>query len=125
MTLNEEDVDLRLKRWARYVAGGLSSGFLGLPGHCTYLEYAIKSTDGTSREAPEEVWQTDRAIRKLGEIDRTLRTAIEVSYLLAGSRWDQAQMLKCSERSRDRWVERGIQHLITILHEEINCTVAR
>jgi hypothetical protein len=113
----EEDVDLRLKRWARHVSGSLRGGFLGLPGRCTYLEMAIKSTARTDREVPEEVWETDRAVRDLDLVDKNLRTAIEVSYLEAGDRPSQARMMQVSKSTRARLVDRAIQQLIVILNE--------
>lgn len=120
MMLCEEDVDLRLKQWARHVVGSLNGGFLGLPGRCTYLELAIKATDRSGREVPEEVWITDRAVRDLDRVDKNLRIAVEVSYLHAGDRPSQARMMQVSERTRERLVDRAIQQLIVILNERKN-----
>lgn len=116
MTLTEEDVQARLQEWARYVLGGLSSRFLGLPGHCTYLEFIIKSTDRTGREIPERVWETDRAIRELGEMHPELRTAVEIGYLSMGTREEQAGEAGVSESTLLRRIDRAIQYLITLLN---------
>jgi hypothetical protein len=79
-----DDVVERLQHWASAVAGGRRGQFLGLPGHCTYLEFAIKATGESGPAIPEKDWLTDRLVRQLGETDPELRTVIEMAYLGTG-----------------------------------------
>lgn len=113
--ITEGSVLVRLDQWARHVAGGLSGQFLGFPGRCTYLELAIKSTNGGGRDVPEQVWETDRAIRSLDQIHPGLRTAIEMTYLGTGTMVERATELGITDRTLERRLDRAVQHLITIL----------
>jgi len=115
--ITEDDVNARLGQWARHVVGGLSGQFLGLPSRCTYLELAIKSTDGSGRDVPEAVWHTDRAVRALGDVSPLLRQAVEMYYLGTGTMVDRAKGMGVSEDTLARRVDKGIQYLITILDD--------
>jgi hypothetical protein len=109
MTVDE--LEIRLGEWARYIAGGSHSRYLGLPGHCTYLEYAIKSTSGEST-VPDRVWDTDKKVRALGAIDMELRTVIEMAYLGAGVSNQRASAMGYSKATYFRRLEEAMQMLI-------------
>lgn len=109
MTLDE--LDTRLAEWARYIAGGAHGGHLGLPKQCTYLEFAIKSTGG-DKTVPDRVWQTDKKVRELGEIDAALRTVIEMAYLGAGISAQRATAMGYAKRTYFRRLEQAQQMLI-------------
>jgi hypothetical protein len=82
--MSMEEVKARLRRWARAVVGGRVAPHLGLPGHCTYLEFAIKASGRPPTDIGEAEWQTDRLVRKLGEHDGFLRMIVEAYYLDEG-----------------------------------------
>lgn len=114
--IDEVAVNVRLVRWARYVSGGMSGSFLGLPNRTPYLELAIKCT-ANNHSIPEDVWHTDRLVRALAEFDADLKTVIEMAYLGQGSKRQQAEQLGMTDAKFRRLFCRATQQLIALFNE--------
>ena len=111
-----EDVVKRLQQWASAVAGGWRGQFLGLPRHCTYLEFAIKATGGSGPAIPERDWLTDRLVRKLGETEPELRLVIEWAYLGTGMSNERAAAVGISKATYFRRLNKA-HHAMLALYE--------
>ena len=118
MSMTVEELDSVLNEWARHVSGRLSGGFLGLPSHCTYLSFAIKSTGAAvDRSIPERAWRTDLMVRRLGEENMDLRRVIEVAYLGPALIKNRAHSAGMSHRTYLRRFEEAQQRLIALFAE--------
>lgn len=109
-----EELVEALNMWARHMLGGSRGRDLGLPHHCTYLEFAIKgNVHDSDVYVPDDIWKTDQLVRSLGEVEPYLRMVIERHYM-GGSIEDNHKGLNVSRSTYDRRLEEAHQMLISL-----------